>query len=341
MNILVTGAAGFIGFHLCRRLLADGHTVTGIDNLNPYYDPELKIARLRELGYDNGVSANGRFTFLKADLADRAAIASVFAGDAFDAVVNLAAQAGVRYSLENPRAYIESNIDGFLNILEGCRSGRVGHLVYASSSSVYGLNASVPFSEHESIAHPVSLYAATKKSNELMAHVYSHLYGIPVTGLRFFTVYGPWGRPDMSPYLFTEAILAGRPIKVFNNGRMMRDFTYIDDIIESIVRVIPVKPEPDSSWDAVAHDPSASSAPFRVYNIGNSSPVKLMDFIAEVEKAAGRRAEKIMLPMQPGDVEQTWADTSALEKLTGFRPATPLSEGVRKTVDWIRAYLGA
>ncbi len=340
MKTLVTGAAGFIGFHLCRRLISDGHTVTGVDNLNDYYDPSLKTARLSMLGYRDGVSANEAFKFVRMDIADADAVDNLFEDGGYDVVVNLAAQAGVRYSIENPRAYVKSNVDGFLNILEGCRQYGIKHLVYASSSSVYGLNSKVPFSEHDPIAHPVSLYAATKKSGELMAHAYSHLYGIPMTGLRFFTVYGPWGRPDMSPYLFADAITSGRPIKVFNNGEMMRDFTYIDDIIEAIVRVIDIVPKGNSEWDAENPDPATSPAPYRVYNIGNSSPVKLMDFISEIERSAGREAIKEMLPMQPGDVTQTWADCTELAEATGFTPSTPLREGVEKTIEWFKTYKG-
>ena len=285
-------------------------------------------------------SVYGGFSFVRMNLEDRDAMRMLFEGGGFDAVVNLGAQAGVRYSIENPQAYRESNIDGFINVLEGCRRSGVKHLVYASSSSVYGLNGKVPFSEHDSIAHPVSLYAATKKSNELMAHAYSHLYGLPVTGLRFFTVYGPWGRPDMSPFLFADAILRGRPIKVFNEGDMLRDFTYIDDIVEGVVRVIDRIPSGDGHWNPETADPSTSSAPYRVYNIGNSSPVKLMDFISTIEQACGCEAEKIYLPMQPGDVYRTCADTSALERDTGFKPSTPLKEGISRTVEWFRRFYG-
>lgn len=341
MKILLTGAAGFIGFHLCKRLLADGQDVTGIDNLNDYYDPALKMARLQQLGVDADFqSSDPKLRFIRMDLADTAAMERLFAEGGFEMVVNLAAQAGVRYSIENPRVYIESNINGFLNILEGCRHTGVKHLVYASSSSVYGLNGKVPFSEHDSLAHPVSLYAATKKSNELMAHTYSQLYGIPTTGLRFFTVYGPWGRPDMSPYLFTDAILSGRPIKVFNNGAMERDFTFIDDIVEGIARVLTVIPRGNPEWNPENPDPATSTAPYRVYNIGNSAPVKLMDFICEIERATGKTAEKLMMPMQPGDVVRTWADSSELAAATGFTPATPLRKGVEATVNWYKSYTG-
>ncbi|MCM1150510.1 MAG: NAD-dependent epimerase [Alistipes sp.] len=346
-KILVTGAAGFIGSYVCRRLLERGDDVVGLDNVNTYYSVELKYGRLESLGIDRDridpyklvpSCVFDRFRFVRMNLEDRQAMRMLFANERFDAVVNLAAQAGVRYSIENPYAYVESNIDGFLNVLEGCRHHGVKHLVYASSSSVYGLNGKVPFSEHDSIAHPVSLYAATKKSNELMAHTYSHLFGIPTTGLRFFTVYGPWGRPDMSPFLFADAILRGRPIKVFNNGKMLRDFTYVDDIVEGVVRVVDRIPAGNPDWDASHPDPASSPAPYRIYNIGNSHPVRLMDFIAAIEEACGRKAEKIFLPMQPGDVYQTNADTSALEEAVDFRPATPLAEGIRRTVDWFRQF---
>ena len=347
MKILVTGAAGFIGSYVARRRLERGDEVVGLDNINDYYDPELKYGRLATLGIaKNDVewykfAASDKypsFRFIRMNLQDRQAVQMLFANEEFDAVVNLGAQAGVRYSIDNPFAYTDSNIDGFITILEGCRHCKVKHLVYASSSSVYGLNSRVPFSEQDGIAHPVSLYAATKKSNELMAHAYSHLYGLPTTGLRFFTVYGPWGRPDMSPFLFTDAILRGRPIKVFNNGDMLRDFTYIDDIVEGVIRVIDNPPAGDESWDAATPDPAASSAPYRIYNIGNSQPVRLMDFIETVEKAAGRPAEKIFLPMQAGDVYQTNADTSRLDAELEFKPCTPLSEGIARTVAWYREF---
>ncbi len=346
-KILVTGAAGFIGSAVCRRLLAQGREVIGLDNINAYYSVDLKYGRLKSLGVDRDSidwyklvpsRSFDCFRFVRMNLEDRQAMQMLFANERFDKVVHLAAQAGVRYSIENPYAYVESNIDGFLNVLEGCRHHHVKHLVYASSSSVYGLNGKVPFSEHDSIAHPVSLYAATKKSNELMAHTYSHLYGLPATGLRFFTVYGPWGRPDMSPFLFADAILHGRPIKVFNNGDMLRDFTYIDDIVEGVVRVVDHLPVGTAEWDAETPDPASSPAPYRIYNIGNSDPVRLMDFISAIEEACGRKAEKIFLPMQPGDVYQTSADTSALEEAVGFRPATPLSVGIRRTVEWFRQF---
>ena len=343
MKILVTGSAGFIGSYVCRSLLMRGDEVVGLDNINAYYDVDLKYGRLSVLGINRAeiswykfTSSNvyPQFSFVRMNLEDRQAMQMLFANGAFDIVINLAAQAGVRYSIENPYAYVESNINGFLNVLEGCRYNNIKHLVYASSSSVYGLNAKVPFSEKDSIAHPVSLYAATKKSNELMAHTYSHLYDIPSTGLRFFTVYGPWGRPDMSPFLFTDAILHNRPIKVFNNGDMLRDFTYIDDIVKGVLRVVDSIPQPNASWDSECPDPSTSSAPYKIYNIGNSHPVKLMDFIHAIEEAIGHPAEKIYLPMQPGDVYQTNADTTALQQELGFKPDKSIKEGVKETVDW-------
>lgn len=347
MKILVTGAAGFIGFYVCKGLLNRGDIVVGLDNINTYYDVSLKYGRLSALGIQQEyvdwykfVQSNvyEQFRFIRMNLEDKQAMRMLFANEHFDKVVNLAAQAGVRYSIENRYAYVESNIDGFLNVLEGCRHYQVKHLVYASSSSVYGLNGKVPFSEKDSIAHPISLYAATKKSNELMAHTYSHLYGVPSTGLRFFTVYGPWGRPDMSPFLFADAMLHGRPIKVFNNGDMLRDFTYIDDIVEGVLRVIDHIPAPTPDWSAQAPDPSSSAAPYKIYNIGNSHPVKLMDFIHAIEEAIARPAEKIYLPMQPGDVYQTNADTSALQSELGFKPDKPIKEGVRETIDWYRSF---
>ncbi len=347
MKILVTGSAGFIGSAVCKRLLDQGHTVVGLDNINDYYNPELKNDRLEELGiikhsigwYKFTRSLyNERFSFVRMNLEDTQAIQMLFANGSFDSVINLGAQAGVRYSITNPKSYIESNIDGFINILECCRHNDVKHLVYASSSSVYGLNGKVPFSEHDGISHPVSLYAATKKSNELMAHAYSKLYNLPTTGLRFFTVYGPWGRPDMSPFLFIDAILHDRAIKVFNNGDMLRDFTYIDDIVEGVVRIVEVIPESNKEWDDTNPDPATSPAPYRVYNIGNQHPTKLMDYIKCIENAIGREAKKDFLPMQPGDVYQTYADSSALAEAIGFKPSTPLHEGIERTVAWFKEY---
>ncbi len=347
MKVLVTGAAGFIGSAVCKKLLDRGDAVVGLDNINSYYDPELKYGRLKTLGISkeevawykfSQSSLHEGFSFIRMNLEDKHAMQMLFANGGFDAVVNLGAQAGVRYSITNPDAYIESNIDGFINILEGCRHNKVGHLVYASSSSVYGLNGKVPFSEHDGVAHPVSLYAATKKSNELMAHAYSKLYDLPTTGLRFFTVYGPWGRPDMSPFLFIDAILHDRAIKVFNNGDMYRDFTYIDDIVEGVVRILDVIPEGNPSWDEECPDPATSPAPYRVYNIGNQQPTKLMDYIRCIENAIGREAKKDYLPMQPGDVYQTYADSSALGNATGFTPNTPLQSGIDRTVAWFKEF---
>ncbi len=332
MTVLVTGAAGFIGFHLSRRLLAEGVEVVGLDNLNDYYDVQLKRDRLAILLKEQ------KFTFVELDLVDSLGMEKLFQKFSFQRVVNLAAQAGVRYSLENPKAYVDSNLSGFLNILEGCRHNRVEHLVYASSSSVYGLNSSMPFSVHDNVDHPLSLYAASKKANELMAHSYSHLYEMPVTGLRFFTVYGPWGRPDMALFLFTKAILAGEPIKVFNQGRMERDFTYVDDIVEGIVRLLPNVAQPNPDWNGAAPDPGSSPAPYRLYNIGNHSPVKLLDFIALIEQALGREAQKELLPMQPGDVPATYADVAALNQAVGFSPDTPLATGIAEFVQWYRDY---
>jgi len=332
--ILVTGAAGFIGFHLCRKLIETGHDVVGLDSLNEYYDVNLKKDRLRELG------GSRNFRFVKADLSDRSHLAELFSTERFSRVVNLAAQAGVRYSLVNPYAYIDSNISGFLNILEGCRNHRVKHLIFASSSSVYGANTKMPFSIHHNVDHPVSLYGATKKANELMAHSYSSLYGLPCTGLRFFTVYGPWGRPDMVLFLFTKAILEGRPIDVFNYGRMKRDFTYIDDIIEGVVRVMDRIPEPDPGWDGDRPDAGSSSAPYRLYNIGNNNPVDLMRFIEVLEDALGKKAGKNLLPMQPGDVPSTCADVDDLMREFGFKPSIPIEEGIKRFVEWYRGYYG-
>jgi len=334
MQILVTGAAGFIGYHLSEKLLARGNRVMGLDNLNDYYDVSLKEARLERLRRQQ------HFTFVKADLRDRDALNELFEATRFDAVINLAAQAGVRYSLENPHAYIDSNIIGFTNILECCRHHHIGHLVYASSSSVYGMNGSMPFSVHDNVDHPISLYAATKKANELMAHTYSHLYNIPTTGLRFFTVYGPWGRPDMALFLFTDAILKGEPIKVFNNGEMQRDFTYIDDIVEGIIRVTDKPATPNPDWDSRHPDPGTSSAPYRLYNIGNNNPVSLMDFIGAIEKAIGKKAEKQLLPMQPGDVAATYADIDALIEAVDYHPRTPIQEGIDNFIEWYMNHMG-
>ncbi|MBF8468046.1 NAD-dependent epimerase [Klebsiella oxytoca] len=331
MKFLVTGAAGFIGFHACKRLLQAGHKVVGLDNMNDYYDVNLKQARLDLL-------QSPQFSFHKIDLADREGIAQLFAHEKFNRVIHLAAQAGVRYSLENPFAYADSNLIGYLNILEGCRHNHVEHLLYASSSSVYGLNRKMPFSTDDSVDHPVSLYAATKKANELMAHTYSHLYGIPTTGLRFFTVYGPWGRPDMALFKFTKAMLEGKSIDVYNYGKMKRDFTYIDDIVEAIVRMQDIIPQPNPEWTVETGSPADSSAPYRVYNIGNSSPVELMDYITALEEALGMVAEKNMMPIQPGDVLETSADTKPLYDMVGFRPQTTVSQGVKNFVDWYKAY---
>jgi UDP-glucuronate 4-epimerase len=334
-KILVTGAAGFIGFHTSERLLARGDTVVGLDNVNDYYDPTLKEARLARLQGQPG------FTFVKMDLGDRAGIERLFATERFDKVINLAAQAGVRYSLTNPHTYIDSNLVGFLHILEGCRHHGVQHLTYASSSSVYGANTAMPFSVHQNVDHPLSLYAATKKANELMAHTYSHLYGLPTTGLRFFTVYGPWGRPDMALFLFTKAILDGRPIDVFNHGQMRRDFTYIDDIVEGVIRTSDHTAPPNAAWDSDCPDPATSKAPYRIYNIGNNNPVELMHLIGTLEQALGRTAVKTMLPMQLGDVPATYADVEALEQDVGFAPQTSIETGVARFVEWYRAYYGA
>ena len=331
-NVLVTGAAGFIGFQLSRRLLNDGVRVTGVDNLNPYYDVQLKHDRLDQLLSDDN------FTFVNLDLVDRKALKDLFSDGDFDVVVNLAAQAGVRYSLTNPHAYVDSNIVGFVNILECCRHHKVKHLVFASSSSVYGANTHMPFSIHHNVDHPVSLYAATKKANELMAHTYSHLYGLCCTGLRFFTVYGPWGRPDMALFLFTKAISEGKPIKVFNHGKMQRDFTYIDDIIEGVVRVMASLPKADTAWRGDKPDPGTSYAPYRLYNIGNNKPVELLEFIEEIEKALGRKAQKEFLDLQPGDVPATCADVDDLMQDVGFKPATSIATGIRRFVDWYQDY---
>jgi UDP-glucuronate 4-epimerase len=334
MNVLVTGVAGFIGYSLAARLLDTGHDVHGIDNLNDYYDVNLKHSRLDKLRENPG------FCFQKMDLADRKNIQALFDSHAFDCVVNLAAQAGVRHSIENPAAYVDSNLAGFGNILEGCRHSGVKHLVYASSSSVYGLNTCMPFSVHQNVDHPISLYAASKKANELMAHTYSYLYRLPTTGLRFFTVYGPWGRPDMALFLFTKAMLNDEPIQVFNNGNMQRDFTYIDDIVEGVIRVMKQIPSPDPDWSSERPDPSASPAPYRLYNIGNNQPVALMDFVRAIEAALGKKAKIEYLPLQAGDVPATCADVNDLMADTGFKPATPVTRGIERFVDWYLAYYG-
>ena len=330
MKFLVTGAAGFIGFYVSARLCEAGHDVIGLDNLNDYYDVNLKHARLKEL------QPHENFSFVELDLADRDGMADLFAEEKFDRVIHLAAQAGVRYSLENPFAYVDSNLVGMMTILEGCRHNNVEHLVYASSSSVYGMNTKMPFSTEDGVDHPVSLYAATKKSNELMAHSYSHLYDIPTTGLRFFTVYGPWGRPDMAPFLFTKAILNGDPIKVFNHGKMLRDFTFVDDIVEGVIRIQDVVPTRDASREMA--NPSSSKAPYRVFNIGNNEPIELMTFIQAIENAAGKEAIKEYLPMQPGDVPATYADVADLEKSVGFKPSTSFQDGMNKFVAWCKNF---
>ncbi|MEO6146106.1 MAG: NAD-dependent epimerase [Sulfuriferula sp.] len=332
MKILLTGVAGFIGMHTALQLLARGDVVVGVDNLNDYYDVNLKQARLAQL------TPHDNFRFIQLDIADRATMESLFATEKFQRVINLAAQPGVRYSLKNPHAYIQSNIVGLTNILEGCRHNQVEHLVYASSSSVYGANTHMPFSVHDNVDHPVSLYAATKKASEMMAHSYSHLYDLPTTGLRFFTVYGPWGRPDMSPSLFAGAILRGEPIDVFNQGKMQRDFTYIDDIVEGVIRILDRVATPNPTFDTNAPDPGTSYAPYRVYNIGNHEPVELMTFIETIERAAGKQAVKNFLPMQDGDVVATYADVADLKRDVGFEPRTPLAEGIEKFVAWYRGY---
>jgi UDP-glucuronate 4-epimerase len=331
-KILVTGAAGFIGHALTQCLLGRGDNVVGIDNLNDYYDVSLKEARLAQL------TAHAAFTFVNADIADKSAMEALFTAHKFDAVVNLAAQAGVRHSLVNPHVYVEANLQGFVNVLEGCRHNKVGHLVFASTSSVYGLNSALPFDESQTTDHPVSLYAATKKANELMAHSYAHLFGIPMTGLRFFTVYGPWGRPDMALFKFTKAILAGETIQVFNHGKMVRDFTYIDDIVEGVIRVIDRPAQVDAGWSSAQPTPASSSAPYRIFNIGNNEPVELVRYIHAIEEAIGKKAKMEMLPMQPGDVHATSADISRLETLTRLKPRTKVGEGVAKFVDWYRGY---
>jgi len=333
-SVLVTGCAGFIGFHLSQRLLATGAPVFGVDNLNDYYDVNLKKARLAQL------EAMPGFQFLRVDLSDRVAIAGLFGREKFDKVVNLAAQAGVRYSLTNPHAYVNANLVGFVNLLEGCRYSGVRHLVFASSSSVYGANKKLPFSVRDNVDHPISLYAATKKANELMAHTYSHLYGLPCTGLRFFTVYGPWGRPDMALFLFTKAILEGEPIEVFNHGLMRRDFTYIDDIVEGIVRVMERVPHPDPDWSGESANVGSRHAPYKIYNIGNNQPVELLTFISILETKLGKKAKMNLLPMQPGDVPATYADIDELARDTGFKPSTSIEVGIGRFVDWYRSYYG-
>ncbi|WP_349971475.1 NAD-dependent epimerase [Pseudomonas caspiana] len=332
MKVLVTGSGGFIGFHVCRYLLARGDEVVGIDNLNDYYDVSLKQARLDQLlGHE-------RFVFHKLDIADRDAMKALFDSSGFTRVVHLAAQAGVRYSLENPHAYVDSNLVGFVNVLEGCRQQRIEHLVYASSSSVYGANETIPFSEADNVDHPVSLYAATKKANELMAHTYSHLYSLPTTGLRFFTVYGPWGRPDMSPILFTKAILAGEPLKIFNHGKHRRDFTYIDDIVEGVVRVLDHVSVGNPQWSGQSPDPASSRAPWKLYNIGNSQPVELLTYVELIEQALGKTTTKELLPLQPGDVEHTYADVNALKADIGYQPSVTVQDGIQRFVKWYRDY---
>jgi len=347
MKILVTGAAGFIGFHLVRRLVKEGYEILALDNINDYYSTDLKYDRLNILGIPREMIREGKsvrslshdnLRFIKTDLENKPVINALFMEEDFEAIVNLAAQAGVRYSLKDPYRYIDSNITGFLNLLEGARYHSVKHLVYASSSSVYGANTNMPFSTSDNVDHPMSLYAASKKANELMAHTYSNLFDIPTTGLRFFTVYGPWGRPDMALFIFAKAILEDEPIEVFNHGNMERDFTYIDDIVEGIVRLIPKPPTANSSWNGESPDPSSSFAPYRVFNIGNSNPVKLMDFIGEIEEQIGVRAEKEMLPMQPGDVPKTWADVDDLYKYIDFRPRVGVQEGIKNFMDWYKEY---
>ena len=339
MHVLVTGNAGFIGFHVAKRLLERGDSVVGIDVVNDYYDPALKEARLRVLD-DVAGRSSANYTFLRADIADRATLDACFAEHRFDRVIHLAAQAGVRYSLENPRAYVDSNLVAFTNILEACRFARTPHLVYASTSSVYGGNTKMPFSEHDGANHPLQFYAATKRANELMAHSYSHLFRLPTTGLRFFTVYGPWGRPDMAPFLFTQNIFAGKPITLFNNGEHMRDFTYIDDIVDGILRATDDIACPNPTWDSDYPDPATSNAPFRIFNIGNSKPVMLSDFIEAIEAALNKKAIREFLPMQPGDVPSTFADVGFIASSVGYRPQTSVGEGVARFVQWYREYVG-
>ncbi|MBX2857016.1 MAG: NAD-dependent epimerase [Cellvibrionaceae bacterium] len=332
MKVLITGAAGFIGYHLCKQLLERGDRVLGIDNLNDYYDVNLKLARLE------GLKGYASFEFIKLDIADRAPVEKLFQDHQFDRVVNLAAQAGVRYSIENPHAYVNANMVGFINILEGCRHTKVPHLAYASSSSVYGANSKQPFAEEDTVDHPVSLYAASKKANELMAHAYSNLYQLPTTGLRFFTVYGPWGRPDMAPFLFTKGVVEGTTINIYNQGNMYRDFTYIDDIVEGVVRATDKIPTANKDWDSSSPDPASSFAPYKIYNIGNNTPVKLMDFVEAIENAVGKKAIKNFMPMQPGDVPSTFAEIRRLEADVGFKPATPLQAGIDQFVQWYKNY---
>jgi UDP-glucuronate 4-epimerase len=335
MKVLVTGAAGFIGFHVAQRLLARGDSVVGFDVVDAYYDPALKEARLVRIGE---VAPAGTWDFIRADLADQAAVEGAFDAHGFDRVIHLAAQAGVRHSLTHPHDYVRSNLTGFTNVLEACRHAGTAHLTYASTSSVYGANTRLPFSEDQGVDHPLQFYAATKRANELMAHAYSHLFRLPTTGLRFFTVYGPWGRPDMALFLFTKAILAGEPIRVFNHGNHSRDFTYVDDIVEGVIRASDRIATPDPDWDAAAPDPATSDAPFRLYNIGNSARVRLAEYIAALEETLGREAIREYLPLQPGDVPDTCADVTRLEAATGYRPATPVREGVRRFVEWYRGY---
>jgi len=340
VKVLVTGNAGFIGFHVAQRLVERGDDVVGFDCVNDYYDPALKEARLARLDETSG-RQGGSYRFIRADLTDRAAVESCFAEHRFDRVIHLAAQPGVRYSLENPYSYVASNLVGFVNVLEACRHGRVGHLTYASTSSVYGANTKMPYSEHDPVDHPLQLYAATKRANELMAHSYSHLFSLPTTGLRFFTVYGPWVRPDMALAKFTKNIVEGRPIQVFNNGNHTRDFTYVDDIVEGVIRASDTPASPNPGWDAARPDPATSNAPFRIYNIGNSSPVRLGDYIAAIEDAVGRKAIKEMLPLQPGDVADTFADVGDLAADLGYRPQVSVRDGVQRFVRWYREFYGA
>ena len=339
MKVLVTGNAGFVGFHTAKALLARGDSVVGFDVVNDYYDPAIKEARLKLLEEQAGKSS-GDYTFIRANLADRAAVEACFAEHQFDRVIHLAAQAGVRYSLENPHAYVESNIVAFTNIIEACRHSKVAHLTYASTSSVYGANTNMPFSEHRGVDHPLQFYAATKRANELMAHSYSHLYQMPTTGLRFFTVYGPWGRPDMALFLFTKNILAGKPIQVFNHGNHTRDFTYVDDIVEGVIRASDDIATPNPQWDSNNPDPATSNAPYRIFNIGNNNPVKLTEYIEAIEKETGKQAIKELLPLQAGDVPDTYADVSELQEKVGYKPATPVTEGVAAFVRWYRSYHG-